>query len=181
MEVVPSEARRSLHKGVLTVSVPEDAEIVVNGLPTTSTGDQRRYVSHGLKPGESYRYVVKAMIERDGEKLEQTKIATLQGGKMTALDFDFNGNSVVETSLTLDVPEDAKVYLSGSETRAAGSKRRFSTTRIEEGQKWADYAVRVTVERDGRTLTKEQQVTLRGGDQAELKFDFNQTELANAR
>ena len=181
MEATPSEARRSVRKGVLTVSVPADAEIVVNGLPTTSTGESRRYVSHGLKPGETYRYVVKAVIERDGEQLEQTKVATLQAGTITPLEFDFDGNSAVETSLTLDVPEDAKVYLSGSETRASGSKRRFSTTRIDQGQKWADYLVRVTVERDGRTLSKEQRVTISGGDQTQLSFDFDQTELADAR
>ena len=87
----------------------------------------------------------------------------------------------METSLTLNVPDDAKVYLSGNETRASGSKRRFSTTRIDEGQKWADYLVRVTVERDGRTLSKEQRVTLKGGDQTELNFDFDQTELADVR
>ena len=91
IDAVPSEARRTVQKGVLTVSVPAEADVVVNGLPTTSTGEPRRYVSHGLKPGETYRYVVKAVIERDGEKLEQTKVAMLRGGKMTSLDFDFNG------------------------------------------------------------------------------------------
>ncbi len=152
MEETPSEARKSSRKGVLTVSVPAHAEIVVNGLPTTSTGEQRRYVSHGLKPGEDYRYVVKATIEQDGQNIEQTKVATLRAGKVTDLDFDFSDRGVVETSLTLNVPDDAKVFLSGTETGAKGPTRRFSTTRIQDGQKWADYLVRTSrsSEMDGR-------------------------------
>jgi uncharacterized protein (TIGR03000 family) len=161
--------------------VPQDAKIAVNGEPTTSDGSQRRYVSHGLQPGESYRYVVKATMERDGETLEQTKVAMLRGGKITSLDFDFDDAGVTETSLTLNVPADAKVFLSGNETKAQGSQRRYSTTRIPEGEKWADYTIRVTVDRDGQTLSKEQVVTLKGGDRTELDFAFDQTELADAR
>jgi uncharacterized protein (TIGR03000 family) len=175
------EARRTLRKGVLVVSVPADATVVVNGEATSSTGAQRRYVSHGLKRGESYRYVVKAVTEQNGQPIEQTKVAVLRAGRVSSLDFDFNDEGVVETSLTLNVPEDAKVYLSGHETKTMGDQRRFSTTRIEEGQEWADYLVRVSVKREGRTLTKEQRVTLNGGDQAELDFDFAQTELAAVR
>ena len=179
--VEPSEARRRSNKGVLVVSVPDNAEITVNGLPTTSTGAQRRYVSHGLQRGEAYRYVVKATMERDGETLEQTKVAMLRAGKLSALDFDFDDSGVTETVLTLNVPEDAKVFLSGNDTRATGEQRRYSTTRIPAGKKWADYVVRVTVERNGQTLSKEQEVTLKGGDQTELDFNFDQTELADAR
>ena len=119
----------------------------------------------------------------DGRQLEKTKVAVLRAGEVTALDFDFQqaDQDAVETSLTVHVPENAKVFLSGNSTRATGTERRFSTTRIGEGEKWADYLVRVTVEREGRTLSKEQRVTLNGGDQAELSFDFDQTELADVR
>jgi uncharacterized protein (TIGR03000 family) len=105
----------------------------------------------------------------------------LQAGRTTSLDFDFNGESIVETSLTLNVPEDARVYLSGHETTTEGEQRRFSTTRIEPGQKWADYLVKVTVDRDGRTLTQERRVTINGGEQTELSFEFADAELAAVR
>jgi uncharacterized protein (TIGR03000 family) len=176
-----TESRRPVRKGVLSVSVPAEARVLVNGMATTSTGPERRYVSHGLKPGQTYRYVVKAVMDRDGKQVAQTKVATLRAGRITTLDFDFDGTNAVETSLTLNVPDDATVYLSGHSTQATGSQRRFSTTRIEDGQKWADYLVRVTVDRNGRTLTKEQRVTLHGGDQTALDFQFDQTELADAR
>lgn len=177
----PDEARRNIRKGILTVQVPANAEVTVNGLTTTSAGELRRYVSHGLKPGQSYRYEVRATVERDGKPVQLVKTAVLRAGQVASLGFDFDDATNTQTSLTLNVPEDAKVYLSGTPTRATGSVRRFSTNRIADGQLWSDYVVRVDVERDGQTLTKERRVTLSGGDQAELKFDFDQTELADAR
>ena len=43
------------------------------------------------------------------------------------------------TSVTLFVPEDAKVTLGGMETNASGTMRYFSTTTLEEGKAWEDY------------------------------------------
>ncbi len=179
IEEVPSEARRSRTKGVLMVNVPDSAQVVVNGMSTTSEGANRRYVSHGLKPGHSYRYEVKAMVEHDGKLVEETKTAILRAGQVARLDFDLDRN-VVRTSLTLNVPEDAQVLLSGNPTQTTGPVRRFSTTKIQEGEKWDEYVVQVSVERNGQTLTKEQRVTLSGGEQRNLEFDFDQTELAAA-
>ncbi len=159
-------------RGVLTVQVPSDARVFVNGAETRSVGNERRYVSRGLSKGYSYRYEVRAITERNGRKLEQTRVATLRAGQMANLGFDFTQPEPVETRLTLHVPEDAKVLLSGTETDATGNIRKFATTRIESGKQWADYLVEVTVERDGQTLTKHQRVSLSGGDRKELRFDF---------
>jgi uncharacterized protein (TIGR03000 family) len=177
----PDEARRASDKGVLTVQVPANAKVIVNGLETTSRGSHRRYVSHGLKSGQSYRYEVRAIVQQDGEPVELTKTAVLRAGQIAALNFDFADEAKSLTSLTLNVPEDAKVFLSGTPTQATGAVRRFSTSRLAQGENWGDYLVRVEVERSGQTLTKEKRITLSGGDQTELSFDFDQTELADAR
>lgn len=172
---------RASDRGVLTVSVPVDARVFVNGSATRSQGGDRRYVSNGLSQGYSYRYEVRAVVERDGQMLEQTRVATLRGGRITHLDFDFAQRQAVETRLTLHVPQDAKVRLSGNETRATGAVRHFATQRLQPGEKWAEYVVDVSVEREGRVLTKQQRVSLSGGDQKELSFRFDETELADAR
>jgi len=171
----------SRNRGVLTVSVPADARVFVNGSPTRTVGNERRYASRGLVPGHSYRYEVRAVVERDGRSQEQTRVAMLGAGTTTHLDFDFTRPSPVETRLTLHVPEDAQVRLSGHETQATGPVRRFATTRIESGQRWADYLVEVSVARNGRTLTKQQRVSLFGGDQKQIAFNFDETKLADAR
>ena len=181
METTPDSARTQSDRGVLTVGVPADATIMVNGLATKSVGSQRRYVSKGLNRGYSYKYEVKAVIDRDGKSVERTQVATLRAGQVAHLDFDFEKAQPVETRLTLHVPENASVYLSGVKTRSTGPVREFATTKIEEGQKWSDYHVVVSVERDGQKLTKEQDISLAGGDQLDLNFDFDEPKLADAR
>ncbi len=76
--------------GVLTVWVPYDAKVTVNGLATKSTGSRRQFVSYGLKAGLSYKYVVKAQVVRDGKTVEDTQTAVLTAGQVTAVAFGFN-------------------------------------------------------------------------------------------
>ena len=76
--------------GVLTVWVPYDAKVTVNGLETRSTGSKRQFVSFGLKPGLSYKYVVLAQVVRDGQLVEDTRTVTLTAGQITAVAFGFN-------------------------------------------------------------------------------------------
>lgn len=172
---------RSSDRGILTVRVPSDAQVFVNDSPTRSTGAERRYVSNGLSRGYSYRYEVRALVERDGQQRELKRVATLRAGQTAQLSFDFDQPQSLETRLTLHVPEDAKVSLSGNATRATGAVRQFATTRIPQGEQWADYLVEVSVDRDGRTMTKQERISLSGGDQKELVFDFDQPERVAAR
>jgi uncharacterized protein (TIGR03000 family) len=76
--------------GVLTVWVPYDAKVTVNGLVTKSTGSRRQFVSFGLKPGLSYKYVVKAEVIREGKTVEDTQTTVLTAGQVTAVAFGFN-------------------------------------------------------------------------------------------
>lgn len=78
--------------GVLTVWVPYDAKVTVNGLATKSTGSRRQFVSYGLKPGLSYKYVVKAQVVRDGRIVEDTQTVILTAGQVTAVAFGFNAS-----------------------------------------------------------------------------------------
>jgi uncharacterized protein (TIGR03000 family) len=76
--------------GVLTVWVPYDAKVSINGLETKSTGSRRQFVSFGLKSGLSYKYVVKAQVVRSGQTQEDTRTVTLTAGQVTAVAFGFN-------------------------------------------------------------------------------------------
>ena len=101
--------------------------------------------------------------------------------------FTFDGNddtqqaeAPAKTTVTLRVPADAKVYLSGHEMTAGGPVRQFSTSRLNAGQEWANYNVKATIERDGHLVTKEQTITLRGGEDQDIQFDFDTNQLAEA-
>jgi uncharacterized protein (TIGR03000 family) len=170
---------------MLSVWVPNDARIFVNGNTTTSTGSARNYISRGLQPGASYAYEVRAEVVRDGKTVTETKQVTLVAGQRVNIEFGFEDDGVdnvaeaPRTTLTLNVPEDAKVFLSGKETHSKGTVREFSTTRLANGSQWNDYAIRVEIERDGQRLTKEQTVSLAAGETRQVSFDFEAPQVAS--
>jgi len=166
----------------LTVDVPEDAKIFVNGVATRSTGAMRRYVSRDLLPGFDYTYEVKAERMVDGQPVVQSKTVQLQAGDQAKLAFDWSTSSdELETALTLRVPEEARVYLAGNQTSGSGTVRTFRTTKLPKGQSWADYVVRVVVNDNGLVRSKQETITLRAGDNRELSFDFDVDKVAAAR
>jgi uncharacterized protein (TIGR03000 family) len=75
--------------GLLTILVPADAKVVINGLQTKSTGSKREYVSYGLKPGFSYKYVIEAEVVRDGKVVRETKEVALTAGATDRVAFGF--------------------------------------------------------------------------------------------
>jgi uncharacterized protein (TIGR03000 family) len=164
--------------GLLAVNVPADAKIYVNGQATSSTGETRQYVSRDLQNGFNYAYEVRAELVRDGRTVEQTKRIDLRAGETANLSFDFPGASQIETSLTVHVPAEAKVYLAGNATKAGGETRIFRTTGLNNGKSWDGYTVRVELERGGRTITKEESITLKAGQSQELRFDFDGDKVA---
>jgi uncharacterized protein (TIGR03000 family) len=88
----PTSANAAENSGILTVWVPFDAKVTINGLETHKTGSRREFVSFGLKEGFNYKYVVKAQVERDGKMLEDTQTVVLTAGQIKAVAFGFNVN-----------------------------------------------------------------------------------------
>ena len=78
------------NSGLLTIWVPAEAKVTINGLATQSTGSRRQYVSYGLQPGLGYKYDVHAEIVRDGKIVEENKTVTLTAGERGTLAFGFN-------------------------------------------------------------------------------------------
>jgi uncharacterized protein (TIGR03000 family) len=174
-----TETRVRRADGMLAVSVPDDAKIFVNGQATSSTGGQRQYVSRGLQSGYNYSYEVRAEAVRGGRTVEQVKKINLRAGETANLAFDFPAVESLETSLTVHVPAEAKVYLAGNPTKASGETRIFRTTGLTSGKAWESYTIRVELERGGRTLTKEESITVKAGESQELRFDFEGDQVAS--
>jgi uncharacterized protein (TIGR03000 family) len=76
--------------GVLTIWVPAEAKVTINGLATRSIGSKRQYVSFGLTPGMSYRYDIQAQIVREGQLVEESHTVTLTAGQRTTVAFSFD-------------------------------------------------------------------------------------------
>jgi uncharacterized protein (TIGR03000 family) len=160
----------------ISVKVPAEAVVFVNDRPTTSTGVERNFVSRGLAGGRTYAYQLRVEFNRDGEKVVENKLVRLQAGQ--AVELSFGGAQQVAsgekaaTDLTLHVPAEAKVTLAGAATHQIGELRTFATDSLTRGQEWAGYVVRVELERDGKTLVEEKTLSIVGGENYELKFDF---------
>jgi uncharacterized protein (TIGR03000 family) len=171
--------------GYLIVDVPADAKVFVNGHATTSTGEHRQYVSHGLEAGMRYEYQVRAEIIRDGKVLAETKTVQLSAGSQADVAFDMSASPAPHTAKTgaaprtavlLHVPADAMVYLAGMETSSTGADREFITTKLAAGSAWDHYTVRVVSGGESR----EQTLTLKAGDTRELTFNFGVEKVASA-
>jgi uncharacterized protein (TIGR03000 family) len=171
----------------LTVTVPGDATVFVNGAKTTTKGEIRSFVSRGLTAGKSYTFNIRADVVRDGKPVSETKTVRVVAGGSTQLAFDMStpahenvAGKSVETKLTLSVPADAKVFLSGQPTLQEGSVREYTTKRLESGKIWNGYVVRVTLDRDGQTLSQERTIKLVGGQPQDVNFDFAADKIASA-
>jgi uncharacterized protein (TIGR03000 family) len=172
----------------ISVNVPAEAKIFINDRATSSAGEERLYISRGLRAGATYRYVVRAEMVRDGKTIEREETVRLGAGENAELRFDFSEQVAesseggeakpVATKLTVRVPAGAKVFLSDAETNATGTTREYVTHRLAQGQTWSDYVVRAEIERDGRTISSEQRISIEGGSDRELTFDFDAASVA---
>lgn len=78
---------------LLTVVVPQDAQVFVNGMLTRTPGVERQYVSYGLQPGYSYTYEVRAVAIRDGREVSDTQVVRIRVGDARQLAFDFSADA----------------------------------------------------------------------------------------
>ena len=117
MDLPEKQTSFSRDSALLTVAVPGDARVLVNGIATRSTGSQRRYVSRNLTPGFDYTYEVRAEVMVDGKPVMQTKTVQLRAGQQAKLAFDMKAANPLETALTLHVPSERQ-GLSGRQRNA---------------------------------------------------------------
>jgi len=85
-----SPAPSPTNSGLLTIYVPADAKVTVNGHVTKSTGTKRQYVSYGLQPGLSYKYEIKAEVVRDGQVYDEVRTVVLTAGARNTVAFSFH-------------------------------------------------------------------------------------------
>ena len=188
LPVAPGAAKSS-GDATLVVSVPSDAKVYVNDRETTSVGASRKYVSKNLDSGLRYRYEIRAVAMVDGQEREETRVVNLRAGQSVNVSFDMDeapavaeqdqADDKVQTKLTVNVPAGAEVYLAGQPTTSQGSQRTFATSKLAAGEAWANYTIKATIDRDGQQLTKEQTLTLVGGEDRSVSFDFSDVDVAS--
>ncbi len=164
---------------VIEVTVPADAKVEVNDKVTTSKGTSRSFVSNSLQAGQTYLYNFRVEFEQDGKSVVKNESVKISAGDRVALSFaneDLQLSAAAgatKTELKISVPAKAKVFLAGAETAQTGTERTYATHRLTAGETWSGYTVRVELEKDGETLSREETLTIKGGDTYELAFDFD--------
>jgi uncharacterized protein (TIGR03000 family) len=71
----------------LTVRLPADARLTVEGQVTKQTGAERRFISPPLEPGQKFSYTLAAFWEPNNyTKIARTRKVSVQAGKETEVD-----------------------------------------------------------------------------------------------
>jgi uncharacterized protein (TIGR03000 family) len=71
----------------VTVKLPEDAKLFVDGVACPLVGTVRTFETPKLEPGRQYFYTLKAELVVDGQTVSETRRAVVEAGKPTPVDF----------------------------------------------------------------------------------------------
>jgi uncharacterized protein (TIGR03000 family) len=72
---------------VLSVKVPANATVFVNGSPTLNKGTDREYICRNLQSGKHYNFTVRVEYIRNGQSVMQNQTVQLVAGQSATLDF----------------------------------------------------------------------------------------------
>lgn len=154
----------------LTLNVPAEAVVYVNDQRMKTQGTERKFVAKNLSFSRKNTYEIRVVTLEDGQEVAQTKVIDLVPEQPALLAFDFNREVAPVTSITLRVPADAKVRLSGVDTQSGGDLRYFYTNALAVGQVWDAYEIEVQWEEAGETVVKRETVQLTAGQPLSLEF-----------
>jgi len=82
----PSDGDRS-RVALITLDVPRDARLFVDGRAFTLPGDQRTFTTPALEQGKKQFYELKAEVVRNGEVQTETHKVYVEPGKHVRVDF----------------------------------------------------------------------------------------------
>jgi uncharacterized protein (TIGR03000 family) len=180
---VEEDAASEGDSATLTVEVPNDAVVTVNGHSTKSVGGVRQFMSRGLKDGHVYTYVVKAVFNVGGIEKTESKSVKLRVGDVQRIEFEAlpaePKTEDIVTEVKLHVPESAEIRLAGTLANGTGTVRTFRTKQLVAGQQWKGYTIRVTTTMNGLPISKERTVNVSAGSTTELTFDFDDHAIAS--
>ena len=77
----------NLGTGTISVTVPDNAKVYINGYETKMPGVNRKYVVNDLEPGKMYDYEVRIVAQVNGRTVEETQYVTLAFGQQGVLAF----------------------------------------------------------------------------------------------
>jgi uncharacterized protein (TIGR03000 family) len=80
------------NEATIVVTLPAEAKLTIDGKATTSTSQERAFVTPPLTPGKTYHYTLRAEMERDGRPVTQTKDVIVRPGRESRVNLDLSGS-----------------------------------------------------------------------------------------
>lgn len=72
---------------LLSVHVPADAGVWIDGAPTSQRGDWRSFATPPLESGQVFSYEVRARWQVEGKEVERTRTVQVRSGDRLTIDF----------------------------------------------------------------------------------------------
>jgi len=170
------------NQATVVVEVPAEAGLFVEGQSVPMPSSTQSFNTPALEPGKTYYYTMKAVGDRSGQLVYETKRVEVRAGETVRVAFkDLKpeaGADVARVSVRL--PADARLLVDGVACLLTSSKREFDTPKLEPGRRYA-YTLKAEVVRDGQTLTEEKQVILQAGRKVMVEFTKLRAEAAASR
>ena len=88
-------AERASSPAHITVRLPADAKLTVDGVDCPLSSDTRTFDTPALAPGQRYYYLLKAELVRAGRPIAQTKRVDFRSGERVSVSFEDLGANLV--------------------------------------------------------------------------------------
>ena len=85
----PKDGLTRINRGTIQVTLPADATLTVDDMPTTSTSSVRTFVTPDLRPGQAYHYTLRAQITRNGQTVQVERRVPVAAGQTSRVMMEF--------------------------------------------------------------------------------------------
>jgi uncharacterized protein (TIGR03000 family) len=112
---------------VLEVTVPDSAEVYIDGTKTRSTGPKRKYISDPVAVGKTYYYIIKGVWKGpDGKEVVREVTLHVAPDKVNELDLTREQKPETKTaSLSLEAPKEVDLDIGSKKTIPLTIKREY--------------------------------------------------------
>jgi uncharacterized protein (TIGR03000 family) len=149
----------------VVVLAPASAKLFAEGEATSLTGTERVFMTPELSAGRDFQYTLK--LEKGTEST--SKQITVRAGHRTVVDFTGPATEKAASSVTVNLPSKAKLFVDGVPATVAGGTHTFKTPELTKGKPFV-YEFRAEVDQDGKTEVLSKKVTFNAGDAVSVDF-----------
>jgi uncharacterized protein (TIGR03000 family) len=161
----------------VTVRLPADARLYVNGVLCPLTSAERSFETPPLRPGRRYSYTLKAVVSRGGEDLDRTHRIDVRAG--AAVEADLRDGRFARTArpesgsgrcqVTVLLPADALLYVDDVLCPLTTARRWFETPELAPGRRYA-YTLRVEWQSGGVRRSQSRRVIVEANKAVTVRF-----------